>query len=55
MKRVSTLDVKVDDSLQIKRCLLVLTSHGDIARSKERTEEENKLLLTMPGFKRYTS
>ena len=40
MKRVSTLDVKVDDSLKVKRHVLVLTGHGAQASSKGRTKEQ---------------
>jgi len=39
MKRVFTLDVKVDDSLKVMRRVLVLTGHGAKASSKERTKE----------------
>jgi len=38
MKCVSTLDVKVDDSLKVKGCVLILTGHGAKANSKERTK-----------------
>ena len=42
MKRVSTLDVKIDGSLKVKRHVLVLTGHGAKANSKERTKEEEQ-------------
>ena len=50
MKCVSTLDVKVDNSLKEKRCVLVLTGHGTRVSVKERTKEsammETKMLAT---------
>jgi len=42
MKHVSTLDVMVDDSLKVKRHILVLIGHGAKASSKERTKEEEQ-------------
>ena len=42
MKHVSTLDVKTDGSLKVKRRTLVLTSHGDNANLKEKTKEEEQ-------------
>ena len=32
----------MDDALKVKRCVLVLTSHGAIASSKGRTQEEEQ-------------
>jgi len=43
INRVSTLHVKMDASLQVKRCTLVLTGYGANASSKERTEEEEQV------------
>ena len=40
MKRVSTLDVKVDDSLKVKRSVLILTGQGAQASAKGRTKEQ---------------
>jgi len=40
IKCVSTLEVKVDDLLKVKRCTLVLTGHWANASLKERTEEQ---------------
>jgi len=45
MKRVSTLDVKVDDLLKVKRCTLVLTVHKAKASSKEGTKEKEQASL----------
>ena len=42
MKLVSTLDVKVDDLLKVKRHVLILTVHGAKANLKERTKEEEQ-------------
>ena len=42
IKRVSTLDVKVDDSLKVMRRVLILTGYGVKASSKERTKEEEQ-------------
>jgi len=39
MKRVSTLDVKVDNSLKVKRRVLILTHQGAKVSSKERTKK----------------
>ena len=41
MKRVSTLDVKVDDSLKVKRSVLILTGQGAQASSKEIIKEQD--------------
>ena len=40
MKHVSTLDVKVDDSLKVKRRVIIHTGHGAKASSKERTRSK---------------
>jgi len=40
MKHVSTLDVKVDDSLKVKRRILIITRQGATASPKERTREQ---------------
>jgi len=42
MKRVSTLDVRLDGSLKVKRCVLILTGHGAKANSKERTNRDEQ-------------
>jgi len=42
MKCVSTLDVKVNDSLKVKRRVLILTGLGAKANLKERTKEEEQ-------------
>ena len=40
MKRVSTLEMKMADSLKVKMCVLVLTGDGANDSSKERTKDE---------------
>jgi len=40
MKCVSTLDVKMDNSLMVKRFVLVLTCHGARVGPMERTKEQ---------------
>ena len=52
MKHVSALDVKVDDALKVKRCVLVLTGHGAKASSKERPKEKEQTSSTATQAKR---
>ena len=40
MKRFSTLDVKMDGSLRVKRSIVVLTGQQKSFNSKEKSEEE---------------
>jgi len=42
MKRVFALDVKVDDSLKVKRRVLILIGRGARASSKEGAKEEEQ-------------
>jgi len=42
MKRVSTLDVKSDGSLRIKRCTLVITSYETSSNSKGKIKDEEQ-------------
>lgn len=42
LKCIPTLDVKIDESLKVKGCTLVLTSPGENVSSKERTQEEEQ-------------
>jgi len=42
MKRVSTLDVKSDGSLRIKRCTLVITSYETSSNSKAKIKDEEQ-------------
>jgi len=38
MKRISTLDIKTDGSLKVKRCILVITSCEGSSNSNEKIE-----------------
>jgi len=40
MKRFSTLDVKMDGSLRVKRLTVILTSQPKSSSSNEKSEEE---------------
>jgi len=40
MKRVSTLDVEMDNSLKVTRHILLLTGHGARVSPKERTKDQ---------------
>jgi len=40
MKRVSTLDVKIDGSLKVKKSTLVITSYEASSNSKEEIKDE---------------
>ena len=42
MKRVSTLDVKIDDSLKVKRRTLVITICGPNSNSKDGIKDEDQ-------------
>jgi len=43
MKRVSTLDVKIDGSLKVKRCTLVITSCDCSSNSKDEIKDEDQV------------
>jgi len=43
MKRVSTLDVKINGSLQVKSCGLVITNYDASSNSKDKIEEEDQV------------
>jgi len=42
MKRVSTLDVKTDGSLKVKRCTPIITSYGTNSNSKGKIKDKEQ-------------
>jgi len=42
MKRVSTLVVKTDGSLKVKRCTLVITNYGTSSNSKGKIKDKEQ-------------
>jgi len=43
MKRVSTLDVKIDDSLKVKRRTLVITNYDASSNSKDEIKDQGQV------------
>jgi len=43
MKRVSTLDVKIDDPLKVKRCTVVITNYDAGSNPKDKIEEKDQV------------
>jgi len=42
MKRISTLDVRIDDSLKVKGCTLVITSWEASSNSREKIKRDGQ-------------
>jgi len=42
MKRISTLDVKIDGSLKVKRCTLVITNYEASSTLKEKIQRDKQ-------------
>jgi len=54
MKFISTLEVKIDGSLKVKGCTLIITSSEASTHSKDETKDESKFLLITSQSERMT-
>jgi len=55
MNHIFAVDIKMDDSLKVKKRTLVIISCEASSNSKEKTKEDGKLLPTSSPFRRRTT